>query len=96
MKLGEVLNIDVSEIHPVNIGPDSTDMTLYTMARWESLIRGIEIIDKKATQLKINLENDKSWVKPLALQKYIDEETPSVVAEIKSLSEKEKEECGTL
>ena len=95
MKLGKVLNIDVSEIHQVNIGPDTTDMTLYTMARWEALIRGIEIIDKKATQLKINLEHDKSWVKPLALQKYINEETPSVVAEIKSLSEREKEQCGT-
>ena len=34
---------------------------------------------------KINLEKDKSWVKPLALQKYIDEETPGMVAEIKNL-----------
>lgn len=95
MRLGEVLNIDVSEQHTVRVGSEVQDMTLYSMARWEALIRGIEVIDKKATQLKINLENDKSWVKPLALQKFIDEETPSVVAEIKCLYEKEKEECGT-
>jgi len=96
MKLSEVLNIDVSEVHPVKIGPETKEMTLYTMARWAALIRGIEVIDKKAAQLKINLENDKSWVKPLALQKYIDEETPSVVAEIKCLWDKEKEKCDTL
>ena len=38
----------------------------------------------------IDLNNDKSWVKPLALQKYIDEETPSVIAEIKNIKTRDE------
>lgn len=87
MKVDSVLNIDTSE--PVELRVDGTpiQMTLYNAARWMSLVKGIEVINKKAHQLKINLENDKSWVKPLALQKYIDDETPAMVAEIKTLKD---------
>jgi hypothetical protein len=85
MKLDKILNIDTSELHRIDIGDEAKDITLYEMSRWVALIRGIEVIDKKAHQLKINLDNDKSWVKPLALQKYIDEETPGTIADIKNL-----------
>ena len=85
MKLDEVLNINTSEKLTINLNSDAEDITLYEMARWASLMRGIDIIDAKARQLKVNLDDDKTWLKPLALQKFIDEETPGVVAEIKSL-----------
>ena len=87
MNVDSVLNIDTSEPVTINISGEKHDMTLYNAARWMSLIKGIDTIDQKARQLKINLDNDKSWVKPLALQKYIDEETPGMVAEIKVLKD---------
>ena len=88
MKAINALNINVNQKVNVN---DTEDMTLYEFARWTSLLRGIELIEGKARQLKINLEDDKTWIKPLALQKYIDEETPSVVAEVKVLIDNEEE-----
>ena len=87
MKVDSVLNIDTSEPVELHVDGEPVQMTLYSAARWMSLVKGIEVINKKAQQLKINLENDKSWVKPLALQKYIDEETPAMVAEIKTLKD---------
>ena len=84
MKIEKALNIDVSE--PVELH-DGETLTLYETARWASLLQGVELIDKKARQLKIDLDNNKTWMKPLALQKYIDEETPSMVAQIKCLKD---------
>ena len=82
MNIGKALKIDVTEQIEVD---SEINMSLYQFARWTSLMRGIDVIDEKAKQLKIDLDKDKSWVKPLALQKYIDENTPSCVAEIKTL-----------
>ena len=47
-------------------------MTKETFARWLCLAEAFYIIDKKAEDLNINLEN-KDWVKPLAFEKYIDQ-----------------------
>ena len=87
--IDEVLNIDTTERLDMNIGGKDEIMSLYTVSRWLALIEGIELISKKAIQLKINLEKDKSWVKPLALQKFVDEQTPSCVAQVKTLIDKE-------
>ena len=57
-------------------------MTLYEAARWSALISGLDVITKRANQLKINLNKEKNWIKPLALQKYIEEETSVAIAEI--------------
>ena len=86
MNTTKALKIDVSE--PVNLN-SGTELTLYSAARWMSLIQGIDLIEAKAKQLRINLDGDKTWMKPLALQKYIDEETPAMVAQIKCLKDKE-------
>ena len=86
MKIGKTLEIDVTEKLDIH----AMDMTLYSSARWLALIRGIEVIDKKAQQLNIDLESNKKWVKPLALQKYVDEETPACVTEVKTLLENEE------
>ena len=90
MKLDKVLNIDTSEELEINISSETKIFTLYEMARWTSLMRGIDLIDAKARQLKINLNSDKTWLKPLALQKFIDEETPGAIAEIKNLLNSDK------
>ena len=91
-KVGNALNIDVSE--EVNIA--GLDMSLYQGARWLCLVKGVDVIDRKAKQLKIDLNKDKKWVKPLALQKFINEETPSMVTEVKvSISGEEDTKCTT-
>ncbi len=78
MKVEQALNIDVKQ--KVNVGGE--EMSLYEAARWSTLIQGLDVITKRANQLKINLDQDKTWLKPLALQKYIEEETPVAIAEI--------------
>ena len=79
------LNIDASETLRIQSGNCDTEMTVYETARWLALVRGVEVIDKKARQLGIDLEKEKSWIKPLALQKYVDEETAACIAEVKNL-----------
>jgi hypothetical protein len=88
MKLDDVLHIDTSETFPINYLNKSHDMSLYEISRWASLMRGIDFIDQRARELKLDLGKDPSWLKPLALQKYVDEETPGMVTEIKTLIEK--------
>jgi len=83
--IDEVLHIDTSEPITINHKDGEETMTLYTAARWLALITGIEVINTKADQLKIDLDKDRNWVKPLALQKFIEEQTPSCIAQVKTL-----------
>lgn len=83
------LNIDASERIKISDTSDA-EMSIYESARWLALIRGVEVINKRACQLGIDLEKEKSWVKPLALQKYVDEETAACIAEVKNLVDAEK------
>jgi hypothetical protein len=79
MKIGKTLEIDVSQ--PISLNEDTT-LTMYEVSRWCLLLRGVEVIDKKASQLRIDMDKNKNWIKPLALQKYIDAATPAMVTEI--------------
>lgn len=88
LTIDEVLHIDTSEPIGITVNDKEEEMTLYTAARWLALINSLEVINTRAAQLNINLEKDTSWVKPLALQKFIDEQTPSCVAQIKTLKQK--------
>ena len=87
MKLDDVLHIDTQEPDTLNVGGEQQTLTLYEMARWSSLMLGIDYIEKRAGELKIDLNDDKSWIKPLALQKYIEESTPGMITEIKNLKD---------
>ena len=58
-----------------------TNMSYYELSRWMSLIEGVDHVSKKCKQLKIP-DTSNCWVKPNALQKYIDERTPSMLFEI--------------
>tara|TARA_R110002049_G_scaffold26268_1_gene91636 strand:+ start:264 stop:527 length:264 start_codon:yes stop_codon:yes gene_type:complete len=87
MKIPDVLNIDVKE--PIELD-SGEELSLYEMSRWSILIQGVDLIEKKARQLKINLNKNKTWLKPLALQKYIEEETPSMIARINQLKKDEE------
>jgi len=61
----------------------------YEVARWMSLIEAVDIIDQKSKQLGVKSSNV-NWVKPIAIQKYIDERTESMLFEIESDLQKEK------
>ena len=87
MKLDDVLHIDTKEPDTIIVGGKEETLTLYEMSRWAALMLGIDYIDKRAKELKIDLDKDKSCLKPLALQKYIDESTPGMITEIKNLKE---------
>ena len=68
-------------------------MSEYEICRWMSLIEAVDIIDQKATQMGVK-GNNVNWVKPIAIQKYIDERTESMLFEIKDDLQKE-ELCTT-
>ena len=82
MNIDKALNIDVSQTVEIGKGDNKQHMTLYEAARWCSLLQGLDLITKKAKFLNINLDTDKSWVKPLALQKFVGEETSVAITEL--------------
>lgn len=57
-------------------------MSVYEMARWLSLVESVEVVDKAAKRMNIDLKKDCKWVKPLAFQKYINERTYGMIADI--------------
>jgi len=59
----------------------SYEMSEYEISRWASLIEAVDIIDAKASQLGAK-GSAINWVKPIAIQKYIDERTESMLFEI--------------
>ena len=65
-------------------------MSEYEISRWFSLIEAVDINDKKSSQLGIKGKGI-NWVKPIAIQKYIDERTESMLFEVKDdLSQEER------
>lgn len=56
-------------------------MSYYELSRWMSLLEAVEVVDKKCKQMRLP-DSDKSWIKPIALQKYVDERTDSMLFEI--------------
>ena len=66
----------------INVTIDSSTgetMSLYEFSRWNCLLEAVDIIDQKAKQIK---HMNSNWVKPIAIQKYIDERTHSMIHEI--------------
>jgi len=51
-------------------------------ARWLCLIEAIDLIEKKASELKADIITDDFWVKPLAFQKYIDQRLETMVIDV--------------
>lgn len=64
-----------------NISTDIIDNN-EKLSRWLALMEGIEIIEQKATELKIDKKEFDSFLKPLALQKYINERYNSIKLEL--------------
>lgn len=64
-------------------------MSEYEICRWMCLIEAVDIIEQKCTQMGAKGKGV-NWVKPIALQKYIDERTESMLFEISDDLSKEK------
>ena len=60
----------------------SEEMTIETYTRWLCLVEALDVITQVAERKKINLNNN-DWVKPIALQKYIDERYLSMLHDVK-------------
>ena len=77
---GKVVCNDTTKKINLNINENTDEtMTLYEYSRWNCLLEAVDIIDQKAKEINHNSNN---WVKPIAIQKYIDERTPSMLHEI--------------
>lgn len=51
-------------------------------ARWLCLVEAIDLVERKASELKQDISSDDSWVKPLAFQKYIEQRFETMVLDI--------------
>lgn len=59
----------------------SDEMSVYELSRWLCLVEAVNIIGDKCDQLQLN-DKDGSWVKPIAIQKYVDERTEGMLFEL--------------
>ena len=64
---------DTNIVLKTKSGVTEEKMTVYEMARWLSLVESIDVVDRAAKRMKIDLKKDFKWVKPLAFQKYVEE-----------------------
>jgi hypothetical protein len=51
-------------------------------ARWLCLIEAIDLIERKAAELKTDMISDDFWVKPLAFQKYIEQRLETMILDV--------------
>lgn len=58
-------------------------MTLETYTRWMCLMEAIDVIDRTAKIHNIDLDKRTDWVKPLAIQKYINERYPAMLHDVR-------------
>lgn len=65
----------------VNTSNGQEQMTIEHYSRWLCLLEAIDFIDKKCDEWGKNMD-DVDWVKPIAIQKYIDERFHSVKRDV--------------
>lgn len=66
----------------VNLKDKTEEMSYDTYSRWLCLIEAIELVCGKAKQIKVDINNNMDWIKPLAFQKYIEERFESMKDEV--------------
>ncbi len=77
------MNVDsLKNAKNVNVTFKGEKMTAYNLARWLVLMESLDVITKSAEKMKVDLTKFTHWVKPLAIQKYIDERTYGMIAEV--------------
>jgi hypothetical protein len=58
-------------------------MSVDTYTRWLCLVEALQLINQQAEKSKIDLEKNNSWIKPIALQKYINQRFPAMSHDFK-------------
>ena len=53
-------------------------MSIDTYSRWLCLAEAIQLINQQAEKNKMDLDKTSSWIKPIALQKYITQRFPAM------------------
>lgn len=53
-------------------------MSVDAYTRWLCLAEALQIINEQAQKSKIDLDKNDSWIKPIALQKYIKQRFPAM------------------
>ena len=53
-------------------------MTVDTYSSWLCLVEALELITQQAKKSKLDLDKTNSWIKPIALQKYIKQRFPAM------------------
>ena len=53
-------------------------MSVDTYTRWLCLAEALQLINQQAEKSKMDLEKNDSWIKPIALQKYIAQRFPAM------------------
>ena len=53
------------------------EMTAYEASRWCAMLEAVEVIDKKLQD--VNVDDKTNWVKPIAIQKYIDDKYQDIL-----------------
>ena len=82
----ELVNIDKAKKKKVRLKSKKGNkytMSVYELARWQCLMEAISLIDQKTQQMGLP-ESDNSWVKPLAIQKYVNERTESMIFDMQN------------
>lgn len=60
---------------------ENVSMNSDEIARWSCLIEAVDIISEKGAQMKMDMTKN-NWVKPIAIQKYIDDRLDTMIEEI--------------
>lgn len=66
----------------ISIKNGNVSMKRMEYARWLCLIEAIDLVNRKAQELKADLSNDDFWVKPLSFQKYIEQRLETMIIDI--------------
>ena len=74
--------ITKTNIKEPTVSVNDEKLSVYEVSRWFALLEALDLITKKAQMLKIDLKKEHKWVKPIALQKYIDERINSVIVDV--------------
>jgi len=53
-------------------------MSVDTYTRWLCLAEALQLINQQAVKSKMDLDKNDSWIKPIALQKYIKQRFPAM------------------
>lgn len=57
-------------------------MSVNEFIRWGCLMEAVELIEDKALQLKIDINKNSDWIKPIEIKKYIRERFNSLKDEV--------------